>query len=171
MRTTSGACVRRARFAALLGNPIPTKQTVPFVSSRAAATDIISSAEHVFSDTSHLRKADGCEVLREAGCTSDVPVDPGAEVTAVASDVVPRLVEGVVALGVAVRVRGMGPSRYLADGVDDPCREHDAVLVRLEAVDDLLDGHDRSTRGEHRLFLHAADSPQHHVAAAVRLLG
>src|SRR5918995_1747110 len=171
MRTTSGACVRRARFAALLGSPIPTKQTVPFVSSRAAATDIISSAEYVFSDTGHLRKSDRHEVLRKVGRATHVAVDPRIEVTAVASDVIPRLVEGVVALGVAVRVGGMGPSRYLADGVYDPCREHDAVLMRLEAVDDLLDGHDRSARREHRLFLHAADSPQHHVAAAIRLLG
>jgi hypothetical protein len=38
----SGACVSLARFAAVEGNPIPTKQTAPFLSKREAATVIIS---------------------------------------------------------------------------------------------------------------------------------
>jgi hypothetical protein len=36
--------MRRARLAAVLGSPMPTKHTVPSVSARAAATVIISSA-------------------------------------------------------------------------------------------------------------------------------
>src|SRR5918996_3894508 len=46
MRTQFGACVRRARFAALLGSPMPTKQVIPSASRRAAATAIISSDEY-----------------------------------------------------------------------------------------------------------------------------
>jgi hypothetical protein len=38
-----GACVSRARLHAALGKPIPTKQTQPSHSMRAAATVIISS--------------------------------------------------------------------------------------------------------------------------------
>jgi len=38
----SGAWVSRARFAAVDGNPIPTKQTAPFFSSLAAAMVMIS---------------------------------------------------------------------------------------------------------------------------------
>ena len=41
---SSGACVARARLAARLGRPMPTKQTVPSRRRRAAATAIISSA-------------------------------------------------------------------------------------------------------------------------------
>jgi hypothetical protein len=41
----SGACVSRARFAAVDGNPMPTKHTAPFFSSRAAAMVMISVVE------------------------------------------------------------------------------------------------------------------------------
>src|SRR6188474_2442373 len=37
-----GACVRRAKFAAADGMPMPTKQTSSLLSARAAATVIIS---------------------------------------------------------------------------------------------------------------------------------
>src|SRR6185503_10045322 len=42
MRTTSGACVRRARLAAADGMPMPTKHTVPFFRRRAASIVMIS---------------------------------------------------------------------------------------------------------------------------------
>ncbi len=42
-RHSSGACSRRARFAARDGSPMPTKQTCPSRRVRAAATVIISS--------------------------------------------------------------------------------------------------------------------------------
>jgi hypothetical protein len=44
MSTVSGACVSRARFAAALGRPMPTKSVAPLRTMRAAATVIISSA-------------------------------------------------------------------------------------------------------------------------------
>src|SRR5579875_38623 len=46
MSTAPGAWMRRARSAAVLGRPMPTKHTSPLCSSRAAATAIISSAPH-----------------------------------------------------------------------------------------------------------------------------
>src|SRR6266704_1716450 len=49
MSTSDGAWVARARFAAELGSPIPTKQVMPSRSARAADTVIISSAVYVIS--------------------------------------------------------------------------------------------------------------------------
>src|SRR5580658_2595065 len=46
MSTRSGACVARARLAATLGRPMPTKQVMPSRRARAAATAIISSAPY-----------------------------------------------------------------------------------------------------------------------------
>src|SRR6516164_5420960 len=47
MSTSSGACVARARLAAALGSPMPTKQVMPSRSARAADTVIISSDVYV----------------------------------------------------------------------------------------------------------------------------
>src|SRR6266516_7974422 len=44
MSTRPGACVARARLAAALGSPIPTKQVMPSRRARAAQAVIISSA-------------------------------------------------------------------------------------------------------------------------------
>jgi hypothetical protein len=44
MSTSRGAWVARARLAATLGRPMPTKQVIPSRRARAAATAIISSA-------------------------------------------------------------------------------------------------------------------------------
>ena len=69
MSTRSGACVRRARLAAVLGRPMPTKQAVPPRSARAAATVIISSAVQAPAGTRHdtaaRRSPDCVEPVRE----------------------------------------------------------------------------------------------------------
>ena len=45
--TRPGACVVLARFAAVLGNPMPTKQVIPSRRCLAAAAVIISSADQL----------------------------------------------------------------------------------------------------------------------------
>ncbi len=65
----------------------------------------------------------------------------------------------------------MRPAGHHAHRVDHPGRQHHAVDLRAEAVHDLLDGHDGPLAGQHALFLHAADAPEHHVAFPVGLLG
>src|SRR5690349_2606049 len=91
-RIRFGAWVRRARLAAVLGRPMPTKQTAPSRSARAAATVIISSAVQPLSSGISPH-----HVLRH-------PPDEGV---AIPADRVPPLVEVVVPGRVPVRVRGM----------------------------------------------------------------
>src|SRR4051794_36437324 len=150
-RTVSGACVSRARLAAVLGRPMPTKQTVRSVSSRAAATVITSSALNSVT-THHLL------------------LHPVPEAVAVTADLVPALVEAVVAVIVVVRVGGVGAARRLGHGSDRPRRQHYRAGAGLELVHDLLHGHERAPRGEHDLLLNADDAPELHVALAVRAL-
>src|SRR5919197_5504844 len=59
MRTQFGAWIARARFAARLGRPMPTKQTAPSRRRRAAATAIISSAVYVMAPPLPDGGADG----------------------------------------------------------------------------------------------------------------
>ena len=84
---------------------------------------------------------------------------------------VPRHVEVVVAVVVAVRVGRVRPAGHDGDRVDHPARDDDPARPQLELVDHLLDGHDRAGRREHDLFLDARDTPQLHVAEPVGLLG
>src|SRR5690554_7769518 len=97
----SGAWVRRARLAASLGRPIPTKQVMSLVSARAAVMLIISEEVNsiVISGSSFLEY---------------VFLQPGLEQLAITGDGVPFLVEGVVAL---VVTQGVGRcSAPLGDG-------------------------------------------------------
>src|SRR4029077_1927036 len=73
MRTMSGACVRRARFAAAEGTPMPTKQTQPGQIKRAAAIVIISSGVYLFreEESTFMRPPPSCrEILRGLGYSS-----------------------------------------------------------------------------------------------------
>src|SRR5512136_1686110 len=113
MSTMSGACVCRARFAAADGRPIPTKQTQPFHSSRDAATVIISSAVNAFgSAILRLRHPDRAQVRRVVRRPADVAIDPLPESRAIAGNLVPREIEGVVPRVVALRVRWIGAARH-----------------------------------------------------------
>src|SRR5258708_7160689 len=121
MSTVSGACVKRARFAAALGKPMPTNKEVPLRTMRAAAMVIISS--EVYSSVDG-RVACGVEcdsvILRcllqqqpeliEIRGVHDVLVDPGKERAAVLGDFVPLLIESVAARIVPMRVRGKRPA-------------------------------------------------------------
>src|SRR3712207_7261480 len=84
---------------------------------------------------------------------------------------VPGLVEGVVAVVVAVGVGRVRPFRLDRYRVEDHGREHDLEGVRLELVHDLLDRDDRAPRREDRLLLDARDAPDRHVPPPVHLLG
>src|SRR5579884_833978 len=143
-----GAWVSRARLHAADGAPIPTKQTSSLFRSRAAWIVIISLA--LYSGIEH------------------VLLHPCLKPVAVARDRVPGRVEGVVALVVAMRVRGARAARRLDDAAHGPMREDDRVrAAEPQVVDDFLDRHDRAPGGEHRLLLHADDPLEEHVALPI----
>src|SRR5512140_2294113 len=121
MRTTSGACVSRARVAAADGMPMPTKQTVPSFRRRAASMVMISVAVYSLVVVSGICRsfARGCHscgfhefrmVLR----AEHVLLHPREERLALAGDRIPRLAERVVASVVAMRVAGMRAVRHVA---------------------------------------------------------
>src|SRR6266536_4819502 len=66
-------------------------------------------------------------VLADVHRVEHVPLHPLAEAVATAADRVPRDIELVVALVVAVRVRGMRAARRERDGTDYPARQHRAA--------------------------------------------
>src|SRR3954462_5514020 len=92
----------------------------------------------------HLLQAapETVEVLR----LHDVPLDPGLEGIALARHVIPLLVERVSPRVVAVRVRRERAALHDADRPDGPVRQYDGIRRRLEAIDDLLDGYNRTLR-------------------------
>src|SRR5579871_5162918 len=106
MSVTCGAWLSRARFAAALGMPMPTKQTVSLVNCRAAAIVMISSAEKPSSGTGHLlRRGIYARLeLREVLRRHDMALHPDKETVSLAGNVIPRLVEAVVALVEALRI-------------------------------------------------------------------
>ena len=152
---------RRARFAAAAGRPMPTKQTAPSRSRRAAATAIISSA---CSWRSSPRRALGRRDARARASTR--------ERLAVAADRVPRAVERVVALVVAVRVgrlRAAGRDRTTASTTQR--RDDHAAGTRPSSSTISSTVTSDRADGEHRLLLHADDPPELHVAVRGRPAG
>src|SRR5438128_11891159 len=115
----SGACRRRARLAAVLGNPMPTRTVAPSGSARAAAMVIISSGRQRGSDTG-AHRLQAAQVGGVVGGAEDVPVEPRREGVAVAADPVPAPVEVVVAVAVPGGGGGMGAARDGADGGQCP---------------------------------------------------
>src|SRR6516165_5899133 len=109
MRTRSGAWVRRARLQAALGSPMPTKHTAPLRSCRAAVTVIISSLLYSGALMRGSRgDAERAQERRMIGQAEHVAVHPRAEGGAVARDLIPCEVEGVVARIVTVCVGRIG---------------------------------------------------------------
>ena len=131
----------------MLGSPTPTKQTRWPASSRAAATIIISERLKALGRAARLAligtprsrpTPDGAlpdgrmrspdlgaqllHVLGAAGDAVDPLVEPGVEARGVAADGVPVEIEAVVAVVVALRVRGMRAERLDHHGVDDEAR-------------------------------------------------
>src|SRR5262245_19382253 len=98
---------------------MPTKQTAPFGTSRAAAMVIISSAVYVASDMG-LRLIEALQEPGKIGGAEDVALDPAGERLSLARNRIPRLVERVVARVIAERVRRKGAAWHLADRADDP---------------------------------------------------
>src|SRR6266540_6655001 len=124
MSTRLGAWVRRARLQARFGRPIPTNTTSPSRSSRAATTAIISSGEYGVegrgSEAVVHSGGDLClrlESRRQAWMLFQVRrsirdsvhklIQVRLELVRLARDRFPAHVEVVVAIVVALRVRGM----------------------------------------------------------------
>src|SRR5215469_18439160 len=112
MSVMSGAWMKRARFAAAEGRPIPTKQTSSLRSARAAAIVIISldcqfSVINLFLCGLPVRRADAlCKHFRPL--FQDVRPHPGKKRLALTRNGIPGDVEGVVALVIALRIGRIG---------------------------------------------------------------
>src|ERR1700683_4350798 len=102
MSTVSGACVRRARLAAALGSPMPTKQVAPLRILRAAAMVIISSAVYFVSGMGDRLLQTALEFVKILG-SEHVLLHPRLKGLALARDGVPLLVEGVIARIITLR--------------------------------------------------------------------
>src|SRR6266481_1145167 len=104
MSTRSGACVARARLAAALGRPIPTKQVIPSRRARAAHAVIISSA--VNSPACSAARLMRLSFLARCGASQpgrvlgieDIGLQPAQEPFPVPADGIPGHVVIVVAL-------------------------------------------------------------------------
>src|SRR5688500_9772063 len=99
MSTTSGAWERRARLAASLGRPIPTKQTWPLLRPRAAVTVIISSGVNVVSSCAGSTMGtarDHFQIGGMVGRLDHEPSHPLREGDPITGDDVPFGVERVV---------------------------------------------------------------------------
>src|SRR5215471_853065 len=161
----SGAWLRRARLAAALGRPMPTKQTAPLWSLRAAAMVIISSA--VYSSSIGRGRLQTLAKLREIFGPENVPLDPGLKAPSLAGNRVPLLVEGVVARIIALRVRGERAAIHQTHSRDGPGGKHERVRRRIQLVHDFFHGYDGAAGGQCGFFLHAYHSPHQHVATLV----
>src|SRR5712692_7844891 len=97
--------------------PMPTKYTAPFLSRRAAAIVIISFALKAGSGIGHPHrrhwvKPGRTAKLVEIGGGEHVLLHPRGKCFALARDIIPGFIEGVVALVVAVRIAGVGAARH-----------------------------------------------------------
>src|SRR2546428_902281 len=115
--TRRGACVARARLQARLGSPMPTNTTSPSASSRAATAAIISSGVYPSVPVVHpgahaffrLEPRDlrlFFEVRRAVRHAVDELVQVARQPIGRAGDVLPCDVEVVIAVVVALAVRG-----------------------------------------------------------------
>src|SRR5450432_35909 len=98
-----------------------------------------------------------------------VPPDPVVEDVTVATELIPSLIERVVAVAVAVGVRRMRSAWDDTHGRNNPRREDDRS-ARVERANPLFDRHDRSARRENGLLLHALNTPETDVAFGIDLL-
>src|SRR5688500_5952626 len=133
MRTTSGAWVRRARLAAADGMPIPTKQTVPFFSRRAASIVMISVGVYaIASGMGRLQLGDadfrGHEESGMVLRSEDMPAHPREKRIPVARNGIPLLAERVIAAVVAVRIARMRARGHTAHRGKHPMRKEARVL-------------------------------------------
>src|SRR4051794_1064065 len=126
----------RARIAAVDGRPTPMKTLRAWRSRRAATTVCVSAL------------------------AEDMLVHPGGEALAVAGDHVPLAVEVVVAPREAQRVGRLRAAGRLGDVVDHPAGDGQPAGPGVERVDDALDRHQGSRRGEHGLLLDSGNSPE-----------
>jgi len=135
------ACRRRARLAAAEGRPMPTKQTHPSHSRRAAATVIISSRVHgVVTEGSSLRAVPApapSEAGRHGGRLSGARAGhPRAERARSREIAFPRRVERVVARRSSSGRTRVGPAGHATRCGDHPVRQHERVHRRAEVVHD-----------------------------------
>src|SRR5690348_2492344 len=155
---------------------MPTKQTAPSRSIRAAATVIISSAVYCASAIDCVmlpsagRRSDASPELREVLRREHVALHPSGKALALARYLVPSLIKGIVATVVAERVGRKSAASHFTHRTHHPSGQYHRVRPGLKPLDDLFDRDDRAARREYHLFLHAHDAPQEHVASAIGLL-
>src|SRR3569833_743029 len=112
-------------------------------------------------------------ILREGfgALVEHVVLHPFVERVALARDLIPLLVEAVVARVIALRIGRERAARHLDHMTDGPVRQHHGVAAAFgEFVDALLDRHDLALGGELRRLLIAEYALDHDVALAVGAL-
>src|SRR5439155_14488360 len=112
--------------------------SVPATPSRirpSEAASVVPAVVHLprpgFSDRSQLVPPRP-ELLQVVGVRLESvhpPVEPRVESLRLPSDLIPREVEGVVTVVIALDVARVAPARLLHDGVDDDTGKHGAVRV------------------------------------------
>src|SRR5215469_18045623 len=186
MSTRFGACVARARLQARFGSPIPTNTTSRSRSSFAARTAMssefvyVSASEAVVDSFAKTRFRSQAlaqsrhlvHVRSAIGDAVDEFLEPRLQSRIVARHFIPRDVEVVVAIIVALRVRRMRAPRFADDGVDDEAWDERPVRIGAHDrwFDDLLDYHDDALCGERRFFLDAVEPPDLRVAFGIGAL-
>src|ERR1044072_7145850 len=186
MRTSFGACRRRARLHARLGSTIPTKPTSPTLSWRAAWQTINSCA---LKCGPSIAIVDRLTVMRSRfqpldvrTHTSDIlaaiayPVYPLFQILIeqrfVLRNLAPANIEVVVAIIKALCEGRMTTERFMDYGAHDHSRNQGAV--RIGANDplrnNLFSDHDRVTRSKRSLLLYSDQSPDLRVAILVGAL-
>src|SRR6266853_2172821 len=142
IRTRLGACVARARLQARFGSPIPTNTTSPSDSSRAATAAIISSGVYAGLETvvdsarESLFRFEPCGQLRlfrhVAGPVGEGVhelVEVARELVGIARDALPRDVEIVVAVVIALCLGGVCAPRLDHHRAYDHARNDGAVGI------------------------------------------
>src|SRR5579872_1123982 len=129
----SGAWVNRARLAAALGNPIPTKQAAPLRSILAAATVIISSGVYPFSRMAR-HSLDASPEAFEVRCPQQVTLDPNLKSLALARDLVPMLIEGVIARVIALRIGRKRATFDFTNRAHYPGRQYHGVGRSIQPI-------------------------------------
>ena len=181
----------RARLAAALGSPMPTKQVMPSCQGprRAGGHHLVGGvpawARFARRPRWPCRAASRrqCGRARRPTFAGYAACWPGqhrggrrprrpasAESLPVAADRVPGHVEVVVPGRVAQRVGGVRRRRALPLRSPRPRRAARWPPAGGQLVHDLLHGDDRPLRAEHRLLLHPGDSPQLDVPGPVGTL-
>src|SRR6516165_2109442 len=151
---------------------MPTKQTAPFLSNRAAAMVMISLVVYVgraliwglLSHTWCCSLSEKTAKTLKIFGVHDMPLNPLLERLALARDSVPGLVEAVVTLVVTVSIGWERATRNAADGGEGPVWQDAGVWPGPQVIHNLFHSDDGFFGGEHRFLLYPENAPEQDVS-------